>query len=113
MKIMITFLSFLIILAGGISFLGANFPIPHKGTSYSIVLIILGVIIIALAWINQLLIGTEKFILTIEGLFVIFMACLRFLPTLLTIIPREGMLFSLIIIAGGICGFIYGLLGMG
>lgn len=110
---MISFLSAVIVFAGIIPFFGENFPIPNKGTGYSIVLIMLGIIIIVLSIINKLLMGLEKFVLIIQGLLLAGAAILPFFSDLLTFIPREGFLYAGIIILIGALGLIYGLLGMG
>ena len=112
MKIMITFLSALIVFLGIIPFFG-SFPIPNKGTGYSIVLIIFAVLVIAAALMNSLLMGLEKFFLLVEGVAVMIVAILPLLPGLLTFLPREGPLYAGIVIIVGAIGLIYGLLGMG
>lgn len=113
MKIMITFLSLLIIFAGIIPFFGDKSFIPNKGTGYSIVLIVLGILVIIFGIINQLLMGVEKIFIVLQGLLVIGAAVLRFIPALLPSIPRDGVIFDGIIILIGFIGFFYGVIGMG
>ena len=94
------------------SLFSEKFPIPHKGAGYSIVLIIGGGIIIALGFINQLLMGPERFFLVIEGALVIIAGMLGFVPKFLAFLPREGILFAGMVMLVGAAGLLYGLLGM-
>lgn len=113
MKIMITFLSAIIVFLGIIPFLGENFPIPNKGYGYSIILVGLGILIIIASVINNLLMGFEKFVLILQGILIGGIALLPFLPTILIFLPREGPLYAVMIIIVGVLGLIYGVLGMG
>jgi hypothetical protein len=112
MKIMISFLSLVIILAGVIHFFD-KFFLPTKGAGYSIVLLVLGIILLGSSFVNQLLLGLEKFFLVIQAILLIGIAILPFFTTFLTFLPREGFLYAGMVILVGAIGFIYGILGMG
>lgn len=113
MKIMITFLSALIIFTGLMPLLGEEFFIPTAGIGYSIVLIILGAIILFAGAINTLLIGLEKFFLILQGILLVLVGLIKFFPAILPFLPNEGPLYAgTIIIIGGV-GLAYGILGMG
>jgi hypothetical protein len=113
MKIMISFFSVVIGFIGFIPFLGENFPIPNQGTGYTIVLLVLGILVLTLSIINRLLMGIERSVIILQALAVLGMAALRFIPSLLPALPRDGVMFSVIIIIIGGLGLIYGLVGMG
>ena len=77
------------------------------------VLIITGIIVMLAAIMNSLLMGLEKFFLVMQGGLIIFIAVLQFFPSLLPFLPREGILYAGMVIAVGVIGILYGLLGMG
>ncbi len=112
MKLMISFLSILIIVAGALHFF-ENLPIPTKGTGYSIVLLVMGILILAASFMNQLLLGFERFFLVIQSAALIFVAILPFFGAILPFLPREGLSYSALVILIGIAGLAYGVTGMG
>ena len=113
MKVMITILSALIIFFGIIPFFGEKFIIPNQGNGYAIVIAVLGVLLIVSAFMNNLLMGIEKFFLIIQALLLLGIALLRFFPAVLAFMPREGFLYPAMVIVVGAIGFIYGFVGMG
>ena len=112
MKVMISFLS-LIIMAAGVLHFFDKFFIPSKGIGYSIVLIILGIVLLASAILNNMLMGFERFFIGVQAVLLIGIANVPFFPTLLTFLPREGPFYAAIVIIIGLIGFLYGILGMG
>ena len=77
------------------------------------VLIIAGIIIMLAALMNSLLMGIEKFFMVSQGILLIGVALLQFIPSLLTFLPREGFLYAGMVIVIGAIGLLYGLMGMG
>ena len=118
MKIMITFLGILIILAGLLPLLGSIGIMPNsaitKAPGYQFVIITIGIIALIYGAFNSLLFGFEKFatisiaLLTLLGGIIPFLQ--NFLPAL---IPTSGPLYSIIIIVIGIIGLIYGFVALG
>ncbi len=112
MKIMITFLSALIVFFGIIPFFAEDAILPTSGFLYPIYLIVLGIIIIGLGILNSLLIGFERLFVYLQGGLLIVVGLLFFVPTVLSWFPREGPMYAgAVLILGGI-GLLYGLLGM-
>ena len=110
---MISFFSFLVVVAGVMHLLPETFPVPHKGLIYSIILMGLAVLMIIGAIINNLLMGFEKFVLIIEGILLLGIGALPFLSSILPFMPTEGIFYGAMVIVLGIAGLLYGLLGMG
>ena len=117
MKIMITVLGVLIILAGVLPFLGNLGIVPSSistGPGYQFVIITVGILALLYGVFNSLLFGFEKFVtisiafLTILGGIIPFLQ--NFLPA---VIPTTGPLYSIIIIAIGVVGLIYGFIALG
>ncbi|HII17224.1 TPA: hypothetical protein HA361_04885 [Candidatus Woesearchaeota archaeon] len=120
MKIMVTFLSLLILLAGILPFLGdaglGILPkvIPTSGIGYSIVISIIGAIGLAYGFMNQMIFGVERFViiviavLTIGGGILPFFA--HFLPAF---IQLSQPWHSLSVIAIGALGLAYGIMALG
>ncbi len=107
-----SFLSALIVFLGIIHFLD-TFPLPNKGAGYSIVLISFAILVIISSFLNNLLIGIEKFFLVIQGLAILGIATLPLLPNILTFMPREGPIYAGMIIIVGAIGIVYGFMGVG
>ena len=112
MKIMVSFLSALIIFIGAIPFFGEGFIIPNTGMGYSLILIGVGILIIIAAIVNGLLMMLEKTFLIFQGLMLCFMGALALLPDFFPFIPTEGIVYSVIIIAIGLAGLVFGFVGM-
>jgi len=112
MKIMISFLSLIVVALGVFPFI-PNLPLPNSGTGYAVILASAGVTLIVAAIFNNLLIGLEKFFLGVEGAVIVIIASLPWLPGFLTFLPREGPFYAVMIIIAGAMGLFYGLLGMG
>lgn len=110
MKIMISLLSFVIVFFGFMHFFNGFF-LPTKGDGYSISLVILGIIVIAMSIINKLLLGLERFFLIIQGILLICVGLLVFFPAMLPLVPREGIAYAGIVLAIGAAGLAYGLMG--
>lgn len=115
MKIMLVFLSFLILLAGILPFLGSSglniLPeaVPVVTPGYSLIIISIGTIGLIYGIMSHMLFGIEKFVvislamMTILGGILPFIASFIWLP-----IPTSGAVYSGIIILVGILGVVYG-----
>lgn len=114
MKIMISIISIIIVLAGVLPFFGSISPIPTTGLGYSIFIICVGIAGMIYGILNNLLMGFEKFVVIIQGILVIFGGILPFISEFVSLpIPTSGPLYSgLIIVIGGI-GLVYGFIAMG
>ncbi|MDO8480601.1 MAG: hypothetical protein Q7S65_02160 [Nanoarchaeota archaeon] len=111
MKIMISLLSAVVVFLGVAPLVHLKF-IPSGGIGYSVVLALLGVLIVVAGFVNNLLVGLEKFVVIMQGALVLLLGLLRWLPTFLAFIPREGTLFPIVVIVVGGLGLVYGLFGM-
>ena len=118
MKIMITILGVLIILAGILPFLN-NFGalpsfIPTSKPGYQFIIIAVGIIGLIYGLMNSLVFGTEKFVTIAIGLLTILGGILPFIQNFLpAVIPTSGILYSGLIIVIGIIGIIYGFIALG
>jgi len=118
MKIMITILGVLIILAGVLPFLN-NFGIlpsfiPTSKPGYQFIIIAVGIIGLIYGLMNSLVFGTEKFVTIAIGLLTILGGILPFIQNFLpAVIPTSGILYSGLIIVIGIIGIIYGFIALG
>ena len=118
MKIMITVLGVLIILAGILPFLdGFGFIpsiIPTTQPGYQFVIIAVGIVGLIYGFLNSLLFGFERFVTIIIGLLTVLGGILPFLQNFLpTFIPTTGPLYSGVIIVVGVIGLIYGFIALG
>jgi len=120
MKIMITIISLIIILAGILPFLGENGlgvlspSIPIKGVGYSIMIICIGVFGLIYAFVNRLLMGPERFVTIILTLLTIMGGILPFMSGFINIpIPTSGPLYAGFIILIGLIGLVYGIMAIG
>ena len=118
MKIMITVLGILIILAGILPFLGnlgiipESVPIEKPG--YQFIIISIGIIGMIYGIFNSLLFGFEKFVTITIAILTVLGGILPFLQNFLpAFIPTTGPLYSGIIIVIGIIGLIYGFIALG
>lgn len=118
MKIMITVLGILIILAGLLPLLGSIGIMPNsaitKAPGYQFVIITIGIIALIYGAFNSLLFGFEKFATIAIALLTILGGIIPFLQSFVSpIIPTTGPLYSIIIIIIGIIGLIYGFIALG
>lgn len=120
MKVMITIIGLLIVLAGVLPFLGQDAlnvlppTIPTKGVGYSIIVIVIGVIGLLYGFINKMIMGVERIVTITIGLLTIFGGILPFISALVPkFIPTSGPLYSGIIIIVGLIGVVYGVKGLG
>tara|TARA_Y100000310_G_C20511594_1_gene729157 strand:- start:575 stop:937 length:363 start_codon:yes stop_codon:yes gene_type:complete len=120
MKVMITVLGLLIILAGAIPFLGADSlnvlpgSIPSSGMNYAIIIIVIGALGLVYGFINKMIMGAERIITIIIGLLTVLGGILPLISELVpAFIPTSGPVYSGIIIIVGLIGFVYGVMGMG
>lgn len=118
MKIMITVLGILIILAGILPFLSnlgilpAAIPVEKPG--YQFIIVAVGILGLLYGVMNSMLFGTEKFVTIAIGLLTILGGILPFIQNFLpAIIPTSGILYSGLIIIIGIVGVIYGFIALG
>jgi len=118
MKIMITVIGILIILAGVLPFLD-NFGIlpdivPIEQPGYQFIIIAVGILGLLYGLINSMLFGAEKFVTIALALLTILGGILPFIQNFLpAIIPTSGPLYSGLIIVIGVIGMIYGFMAMG
>lgn len=120
MKIMITILSILILLAGVLPFLGVEginiIPntIPTKGMGYSTIVIIIGVIGVAYGFLNKMVMGFERFVTIAIGLLTVLGGILPVLSSSIPdFIPTAGPLYYGLIIILGLVGLVYGVMSLG
>lgn len=120
MKIMITILGVLIVLAGIFPFLGESgakilpSTISSTGAGYSAAIIIIGVIGIIYGIMNNMVLGVEKFVTISISALTIIGGVLPFIGSIiLQSIPTSGPMYSgLIVVIGGI-GIVYGIMSTG
>ena len=118
MKIMITLLGILIILAGVLPFLN-NFGIlpsfiPTSKPGYQFIIIAIGVAGLLYGFLNPMIFSTEKFIVISLALLTVLGGILPFIQNFLpAVIPTSGILYSGLIIVIGIIGIIYGFIALG
>ena len=118
MKIMISVLGILIILAGVLPLI-SDFGIlpdfvPVEQPGYQFVIIAVGILGLLYAVFNSMLFGSEKFITMAIALLTILGGILPFIQNYVPeIIPTSGLLYSVLIIIIGIIGLIYGFIAMG
>jgi len=116
MKIMITFLGVLTILAGILPLLGStgiNLSIT-KAPGYYFVITAIGIIGLLYGLFNSLLFGFEKFATISLGLLTLLGGILPFLQNFMNLpIPVSGLVYSMIIVFIGILGMIYGFVALG
>jgi len=118
MKIMISVLGALIILAGilplfsNIGLLPAAIPTEKPG--YQFIILAIGIIALIYGIFNSLLFGFEKFATIAIAILTILGGILPFLQNFLpAIIPTSGILYSVIIVIIGVIGLIYGFFALG
>ncbi len=118
MKLMITVLGILIILAGILPFLSnlgilpAAIPIQKPG--YQFIIIAIGIIGLIYGVMNSMLFSTEKFVTIAIALLTILGGILPFIQNFVpAIIPTSGILYSSLIIVIGVVGIIYGFIALG
>jgi len=118
MKIMITIIGILIILAGVLPFL-SNFGIlpavvPVEKPGYHFIIIAVGIIGLLYGVLNSYLFGSEKIVTIALGLLTILGGILPFIQNFVpAIIPTTGPLYSGLIVVIGVIGMIYGFITMG
>jgi len=118
MKIMITILGVLIILAGVLPFLN-NFGvlpsfIPTSKPGYQFIIIAVGVAGLLYGFLNPMIFSTEKFIVISLALLTVLGGILPFIQNFLpAVIPTSGILYSGLIVVIGIIGIIYGFIALG
>lgn len=118
MKIMITVLGILIILAGILPFLSnigilpASIPVQKPG--YQFIIVAVGILGLLYGVMNSMLFGTEKFVTIAIALLTILGGILPFIQNFVpAIVPTSGPVYSLIIIVIGVIGVIYGFVALG
>lgn len=118
MKIMISILGVLIILAGVLPFLSnlgiLPASIPTSKPGYQVIIISIGIIGLVYGVFNSLLFGFEKFVTIAIALLMILVGILPFIQNYIPeIIPTAGPIYSGIIIVIGVIGMIYGFFALG
>ncbi|MCH8003080.1 MAG: hypothetical protein IH934_00475 [Nanoarchaeota archaeon] len=118
MKLMITIIGVLIILAGVLPFL-SNFGIlpaavPVEKPGYQFIIIAVGIIGLLYGVLNSYLFGTEKIVTIALGLLTILGGILPFIQNFVpALIPTSGLLYSGLIVVIGVIGMIYGFIALG
>ena len=118
MKIMITIIGLLIILAGVLPLI-SNFGflpgfIPVEKPGYQFIIIAVGILGLLYGFFNSMLFGIEKFATIALALLTILGGILPFIQNFVpAIIPTSGPLYSGVIIVIGVIGMIYGFMAMG
>ena len=118
MKIMITIIGILVVLAGILPFLDnfgilpENIPVEKPG--YQFIIIAVGIIGLLYGIMNSMLFGAEKFVTISLALLTILGGILPFIQNFVpAIIPVSGPLYSGLIIVIGVIGMIYGFIALG
>ncbi|MFH0868244.1 MAG: hypothetical protein V1831_02940 [Candidatus Woesearchaeota archaeon] len=118
MKIMITIIGILIILAGVLPFLSnmrilpSSIPVEKPG--YQFIIIAVGIIGLLYGFFNSYLFGSEKFVTIAIAVLTILGGILPFIQNFMpAIIPTSGPLYSVVIVIIGIIGMIYGFVALG
>ncbi len=118
MKIMITIIGILIILAGVLPFLSnmgvLPSAIPVEKPGYQFIIIAIGIIGLLYGVFNSYIYGSEKYITIGIALLTVLGGILPFIQNFVpAVIPTSGPLYSGIIIVIGIIGMIYGFIALG
>ncbi len=118
MRIMISVLGILIILAGILPLLGSFGIMPNsaitKAPGYQFIIITVGILGLIYGLLNSLLFGFEKFVTISIAALTVLGGILPFLQNFLPVfIPLTGPLYSGLIIVIGIIGLIYGFIALG
>ena len=118
MKIMITIIGILIILAGVLPFLSSfgiiPSTIPVEKPGYQFIIIAVGILGLLYGFFNSMRFGAEKFVTISLALLTILGGILPFIQNFLpAVIPVTGPLYSGIIIVIGVIGMIYGFIALG
>ena len=118
MKIMITILGVLIVLAGILP-LVSNFVslptfIPLEKPGYQFVIIAVGILGLIYGLMNSMLFGAERFVTIALAALTILGGILPFIQNFVpAAIPTSGPIYSGIIIVIGVIGIIYGFIALG
>lgn len=118
MKIMITSIGVLILLAGILpliaSFAALPFFLPTTNPGYQFLIIAIGIFALIYAAFNSYLFGTEKFVTMIIAILTILGGILPFIQNFISLgMPISGIFYSGIIVLIGIVGIIYGFMALG
>ena len=116
MKIMITFIGILTVLAGILPIASGILPsfIPTTNPGYQFLIIAIGIIGLMYAAFNPYLFGTEKFATIALAIITILGGILPFISNFVSLgIPTTGILYSGMIVVIGIVGIIYGFMALG
>jgi len=120
MKVMVTVLSILIILAGLLPFFGEDglgiLPgsIPTAGTGYSVLIVLIGAGGLAYGFANKMVMGMEKMVTLSLALLTILGGVLPFLADSFSLpIPTSGLAYSGLILLIGAGGLVYGFMSLG
>ena len=116
MKIMITFIGVLTVLAGILPSLSGILPsfVPTTNPGYQFLIIAIGIIGLMYAAFNPYLFGTEKFATIALAIITILGGILPFISHFVSLgIPTTGIFYSGMIVVFGIAGIIYGFMALG
>lgn len=116
MKLMITILGVVILLAGILPLASSFLPsfIPTTSPGYQFLIIAIGILGLLYAAFNSMLLGTEKFVTMALAALTILGGILPFIQNIIPLgLPTTGILYSGSIIILGIAGIAYGFSAMG
>ena len=116
MKIMITIIGALTLLAGLLPLVSSILPpfIPTTSPGYHFLIITVGILGLLYASFNSMLFGTEKFVTISLALLTVVGGILPFIQNFVALgIPTAGIIYSGIIVVIGIVGMIYGFSALG
>jgi len=113
MKVMISFIGLLAVLAGVLPFATTFGLLPVKYTSgmiYAAIVLVIGLVGIAYGLFGGMsLMGAEKFMVIMLGILTILGGLLPLLGEMMSLpIPTNGVIYSGLIIVVGLIGIIYG-----
>lgn len=118
MRIMISVIGVLIILAGILPLLGSIGALPAKvpfeKPGYQFIIISVGIVALLYGVLNSLLFGFEKFATISIGLITVLGGIIPFIQNFMpAFIPVSGPLYSIVIISIGLVGLVYGFVALG
>lgn len=116
MKIIITVIGILTVLAGILPMVSPLLPsfVPTTSPGYQFLIITIGILGLLYASFNSMLFGTEKFVTISLALLTIVGGVLPFIQNFVPLgLPITGILYSGIIVLIGVVGIIYGFMALG
>ena len=116
MKIIITIIGILTVLAGILPMISPVLPsfIPTTSPGYQFLITAIGILGLLYASFNSMLFGTEKFVTISLALLTVVGGILPFIQNFVPLgLPTAGILYSGLIVLIGVVGIIYGFMVLG